>query len=298
MLGELISASLSSFQLCLLHDTGFLPGFLGFFLLAGGAFASHHVRDPTNVPKRAAKAVSAEETTPGGADFRTTHWSLVLRAGQGSSPETEDALEKLCRTYWYPLYVYVRRQGHGPHDAQDLTQEFFARLLRLHSLEAVAPHKGKFRTFLLASLKHFLADAGDAARAVKRSNGQPILSLDDDTAERRYRLEPATGESPEVLYDRRWVLALLEQALDRLREEYAAAGKALHFEQMKAFLEAPPIAGDYDRVAAALGLNSGAVAVAVHRLRQRYRDLVRAEIAQTVASPEELADELRHLFGR
>jgi RNA polymerase sigma factor (sigma-70 family) len=251
-----------------------------------------------NVPNRAAKPVSSEETKLDGADFRTTHWSVVLRAGQDTSREAADALEKLCRTYWYPLYVYVRRQGHGPHDAQDLTQEFFARILRLHSLEAVAPHKGKFRTFLLASLKHFLSDAGDAARAIKRGNGQPVLSLDDDTAERRYRLEPATADSPEVLYDRRWVLALLEQALARLREEYAAGGKTQHFAQMKAFLEGPPVDGDYDRVAAALGLNSGAVAVAVHRMRQRYRDLVRAEIAQTVASPEELADELRHLFGR
>jgi len=251
-----------------------------------------------NLPNRVPDTVAPGEGAPGGPDFRTTHWSLVLRAGRGDSPEAAEALERLCRTYWYPLYVYVRRQGHGPHDAQDLTQEFFARLLRLNSLEAVTPHKGRFRTFLLTSLQHFLADARDAARAVKRGSGQPLLSLDDDTAERRYRLEPATDDSPEVLYDRRWVLALLEQALARLRQEYAAVGKTRHFEQMKAFLEGPPAEGDYDRVAAALGLNSGAVTVAVHRLRQRYRDLVRAEIAQTVAGPEELADELRHLFGR
>jgi RNA polymerase sigma-70 factor (ECF subfamily) len=250
-----------------------------------------------NVPNRAARTVSSGGIASGVADFRTTHWSLVLRAGKDSSSESTDALEKLCRTYWYPLYVYIRRQGHGPHDAQDLTQEFFARLLRLNSLEAVTPHKGKFRTFLLASLKHFLADARDAARAVKRGSGQPLFSLDDVTAEQRYRLEPATEDSPEILYDRRWVLALLEQALARLREEYATTGKIQHFEEMKTFLEGPPADGDYDRVAAALGVNSGAVAVSVHRLRQRYRDLVRAEIAQTVASAEELADELRHLFG-
>ncbi len=266
--------------------------------LPEGAIALYSVCDLMNAPSRSAKTVSSGDTVSEGANFRTTHWSVVLRAGQVSSSEAADALEKLCRTYWYPLYVYVRRQGHGPHDAQDLTQEFFARLLRLNSLESVAPHKGKFRTFLLASLKHYLADARDAAQAAKRGSGQPVLSLDDDTAEQRYRLEPATDDSPEVLYDRRWVLAMLEQALGRLRQEYIAAGKTLQFEQMKAFLEGPPVDGDYDRVAAALGLNSGAVAVAVHRLRQRYRDLVRGEIAQTVASPQELADELRHLFGR
>lgn len=207
-------------------------------------------------------------------------------------------MERLCSAYWFPLYAFVRRSGYSPPDAQDLTQEFFARLLRLNSLAVVAPHKGKFRTFLLASLKHLLSDARDKARAAKRGHGQIVLSLDDHDAEQRYLLEPATDASPEVLFDRRWLLALLEQALTRLGNEYADAGKVAQFEGLKEFLQSPTEDGDYDRVATALGLNPGAVAVAVHRLRQRYRDLVRAEIAQTVSGPEEMEEELRHLFGR
>lgn len=234
----------------------------------------------------------------GGGVFATTHWSVVLQAGAKSSPQAASALEELCRTYWYPIYVYVRRKGHGAHDAEDLTQEFFARLLRLNSLREVGREKGKFRTFLLASLNHFLSDHWDKATAAKRGGGQIVLSLDDQDAEQRYLLEPATDASPEVLFDRRWLLALLEQSLVRLGQEYADAGKAALFEGLKEFLQSPTEDGDYDRVAAALGLNPGAVAVAVHRLRQRYRDLVRAEIAQTVSGPAEMEEELRHLFGR
>jgi DNA-directed RNA polymerase specialized sigma24 family protein len=239
----------------------------------------------------------AQAHSGGIADFRTTHWSLVLCAGHDSSPQSAMALETLCRAYWYPLYVYVRRQGHGPHDAQDLTQEFFARLLRLNSLATVAPHKGRFRTFLLVSLKHFLADAWDAATAAKRGGNKPLVSLDEEGAEERYRLEPASEPTPDVAFERRWVMALLEQALARLLAEYASTGKVRTFELLKTFLETPADDGDYERAGAALGMNPGAVAVAVHRLRQRYRDLVRAEIAQTVSSPEEMEEELRHLFG-
>ena len=162
----------------------------------------------------------------------------------------------------------------------------------------MAPHKGKFRTFLLASLKHFLADAWDASTAAKRGGTRPLISLDEEGAETRYRLEAATDPTPDVAFERRWVMALLEQALARLLDEYAGGGKARTFETLKAFLEAPAADGDYERAGAALGMNPGAVAVAVHRLRQRYRDLVRAEIAQTVASPQEMAEELSHLFGR
>lgn len=233
-----------------------------------------------------------------GADFRTTHWSLVLAAGDDDSSGAVSALEQLCRTYWYPIYVYVRREGHAPHDAQDLTQDFFARLLRLKSLEAVSPHKGKFRTFLLASLKHFLFNAREAAGAAKRGGGQAIISLDALEAEQRFQLEPLNEDSPEVLFDRRWMLTLLKQALAGVQCEYAAAGKAQQFEALKEFLQGPAEEGDYDRAGSALGLNPGAVAVAVHRLRQRYRDRLRVEIAQTVSSPEELADEMRQLFDR
>jgi RNA polymerase sigma factor (sigma-70 family) len=234
----------------------------------------------------------------GGAVFATTQWSVVLQAGAGPSPQAASALEELCRTYWYPIYVYVRREGHAPHDAEDLAQDFFARLLRLKSLEMVAPHKGKFRTFLLASLKHFLADARDTAHAAKRGGGQTVISLDALGAEQRYQLEPVTEDSPEVLFDRRWAHSLLERSLARLREEYRVADKAQPFEQLKQFLQSPATDGEYDRVAAQLDLSPGAVAVAVHRLRQRYRDLVRAEIAHTVTGHAELAEELRHLFGR
>ncbi len=239
-----------------------------------------------------------EPLSPAPGVFATTHWSVVARAGLDGCPEAEQALEALCRAYWYPIYVFVRRDGYSPPDAEDLTQEFFARLLRLKSLASVAPHKGKFRTFLLASLKHLLSDARDKARAAKRGHGQIVLSLDDQDAEQRYLLEPATDASPEVLFDRRWLLALIEQALTRLGNEYADAGKVAQFEGLKEFLQSPAEDGDYDRVAAVPGLNPGAVAVAVHRLRQRYRDLVRAEIAQTVSGPAEMAEELRHLFGR
>jgi RNA polymerase sigma factor (sigma-70 family) len=233
----------------------------------------------------------------GSADFRTTHWSQVLAAGQGGTSGHASALDQLCRTYWYPIYVYVRREGHAAHDAQDLTQDFFARLLRLNSLEAVAPHKGRFRTFLLASLKHFLADARDAARSLKRGGSQPTVPLDALEAEQRYQLEPVTADTPDVLFDRRWALALLEQSLARLRLEYQTPDKTRQFEQLKEFLQNPSADGDYDRVAARLQLTPGAVAVAVHRLRQRYRDLVRTEIAHTVTNREELAEELRHFFG-
>jgi RNA polymerase sigma-70 factor (ECF subfamily) len=231
------------------------------------------------------------------ADFRTTHWSQVLEASNQTSPSAAAALEKLCRTYWYPIYVYVRRQGHAPHDAEDLTQEFFARLLRLNSLDGVAPQKGKFRTFLLVSLKHFLADAWDAATAAKRGGAHTILSLDDDTAEEHCQIESVADVPPDVAFERRWVLTLLEQALAALRAEYVSAGKARQFERMKGFLGNPAEDGEYDRAAAELGMSSGAVAVAVHRLRQRYRDLVRAEIAQTVTGAQEMEEELRHLFG-
>jgi RNA polymerase sigma factor (sigma-70 family) len=241
---------------------------------------------------------NASPATAQAADFRTTHWSQVLEAGQRTSPNAEAALEQLCRAYWYPIYVYVRRQGHAPHDAEDLTQEFFARLLRLRSLKEIAPHKGKFRTFLLAALHHFLADAWDAAKAEKRGGSHRIVSLDDETAEARYQSEPSGDVAPDVAFERRWLLALLEQALARLRAEHAAAGKIQQFEQMKGFLGNPAEEGEYNQTAKQLGMNSGAVAVAVHRLRQRYRDLVRAEILNTVASPKEMEEELRHLFGR
>lgn len=189
------------------------------------------------VPRKRLADPGSSPSTRCPADFRTTHWSLFLRAGHSGSADSEVALEGLCRTYWYPIYAFTRRQGHGPHDAQDLTQAFFARLLRLGSLGEVAPQKGRFRTFLLASLRHFLLNHHDAACAAKRGGGQPLISLNAQTAEERYRLEPVTNVTPEALYDRRSTLLLFRQALDGVREEYAAAGKAPLFEGLKEFLQ-------------------------------------------------------------
>lgn len=242
--------------------------------------------------------VSDPTSAQGRANFQTTLWNLVLEAGEGGSPDANAALEKLCRLYWHPIYVYIRRHGHGPHDAQDLTQEFFARLLRRKSLGSVSPHKGRFRSFLLASLKNFLADARDAASARKRGGDYVILSLDCEAPREEAQIESTPGESPDAAYDRRWVLTLLEEALATLRKEHALANKAGQFDRLKGFLSNRAEEGDYEAAARELEMTSGAVAVAVHRLRQRYRDLVRAEIARTVNSAQEMDEELRHLFGR
>jgi RNA polymerase sigma-70 factor (ECF subfamily) len=219
----------------------------------------------------------------------------VLAAAKPEAPEAAAALESLCRTYWYPLYAYVRREGHNPADAQDLTQEFFACLLARNSLLRVAPEKGKFRSFLLASMRYFLSDQRDRARAEKRGGGAEVLSLDAQEAEERYRLEPVDRLDAEKIYERRWAMTLLEQALIRLRDESAAAGKAELFERLRRF-----VAGDSDaawgEAAAELGLSEGAMKAAVHRLRARYRALLRDEIARTVADPTEIEAEVRYLM--
>ncbi len=225
-----------------------------------------------------------------------THWSVVLAAGQQSSPQSANALEQLCRTYWYPLYAYVRRRGVGPDDAQDLTQEFFARMLQQGWLAKASPLKGKFRAFLLTALNHFLANEYRRAQAAKRGGGQKPLSIDQD-AESRYRLEPVCNLTPEKLYERNWALKLFAQALARLREQYSATGKAPVYGELKQFLSAEPKPGDYAQIAQKLGMSEAGVATAVHRLRQRYTELVRAEIAHTVSTREELEEELRSLLA-
>ena len=238
----------------------------------------------------------ARASTPGAArDFATTHWSLVLHA-RGDSSGAPTALAQLCESYWYPLYAFVRRQGHGPHDAQDLTQEFFARLLEKGWLNAVERERGRFRSFLLAAMKHFLANEWDRVHAQKRGGMTTLFRLDDDSAEARYRHEPANpNATAEQLYDRRWALTLLDQVLAGLREEMTAAGKLPHFDALKFCLTGEKCA--YVTVGATLGMSEGAVKVAVHRLRERYRDLIRATIAETVSTPEEVEDELRHLLA-
>ena len=229
--------------------------------------------------------------------FVTTHWSLVVSAGRNDTPNARNALEKLCRAYWFPIYAFVRRQGHDPHDAQDLTQEFFMRLLGKKQLAVVDPAKGRFRSFLLASLKHFLANEWDKTRAQKRGGGQILIPIDVATAETSCGIEPADGLTAEKVFERRWALTLLDQVLRRLRADYVRDGKENLFEQLKPTLTEASRSVRYAEIATRLGTNEGAVKVAVHRLRQRYREVLRAEIADTVASPGEVEDEIRNLFA-
>jgi RNA polymerase sigma-70 factor (ECF subfamily) len=226
-------------------------------------------------------------------NFPTTLWTLVLHAGRDESVQAQAALAQLCQAYWYPLYSFVRRRGYAPHDAQDLTQAFFAQLLEKRGLEGVAPELGRFRTFLLASLKHFLANDWDRAHARKRGGGKTILSL-DERAESRYQLEPSHNLTPERHFERQWAMTLLEQVLDALRDEYHAEGKGDLFEELKAVMVGQP--RTYADIAARLRRSEGAIKVAVHRLRHRYRELMRARIAETVGAGE-VEDELRHLLA-
>ena len=229
--------------------------------------------------------------------FATTHWSVVVQAGAEPSSVGTAALEKLCRTYWYPLFAFLLRKGHREADAQDLTQQFFTRLLESKSLRTVDARKGKFRTFLLASLGHFLSNERDFANAAKRGGGRPILSLEAMATEEWQRFEPATALSPDKLYDQRWAMTLLTNAVTRLRAEMVAAGKLSQFEVLKTFLTNESAPGEYAQAAQRLEVSSQSVAVSVHRLRQRYRELVRAGVADTVSSPLEVEEEMRHLFA-
>lgn len=238
-----------------------------------------------------------DTTGPVARPFQPTRWSVVLAAAQGESPQAQAALATLCQTYWYPLYAYVRRRGHGPEDAQDLTQEFFARLLAKKYLAHLQREGGKFRSFLLTALQRFLANEWDRGRAAKRGGGHTTLSLDAEAAESRYRLEPSHELTPEKIYEQRWAQALLEQVLARLRADYAAAGKAALFEELSASLSQPRGAVPYADIAARLHSTEAAVKMAVQRLRARYRALLRAEIRETVARPEDVDEELRSLFA-
>jgi RNA polymerase sigma factor (sigma-70 family) len=229
--------------------------------------------------------------------FATTHWSLVLAAGNRDSPQSRDALAALCATYWYPLYVFIRRQGYDASQAEDLTQEFFARLLEKDFLGVVDPEKGKFRSFLRACVRHFLANEQDKPRAQKRGGGRPLHSLDFPNAEQRYRLEPCDVLTPGRLYDCQWALTLLDQVLARLHDEWHQNGRDRLFESVKMFLTGEDRTSSYEQVARALGMRAGAVKVAVHRLRGGYRELIREEIARIVDDPAEVDDEIRNLFA-
>jgi RNA polymerase sigma factor (sigma-70 family) len=237
----------------------------------------------------------AEFKLKGAAAFATTRWSVILAASRSDPDAQAGALEQLCRTYWYPLYAYIRRRGYTPHDAEDLTQEFFSRLLSKEWLLGIEPYISRFRSFLLTALNRFLANEYDRTRAAKRGGGQRALSLDILQAETRYLQEPSTHESPERIYERRWALTVLDRALSRLRDETETTGKSRLFQLLNPFLSQEPEDGQYASIAAELKISPGAVGVSVHRIRHRYRELVRAEIAETVAREEEIEAEMRHL---
>lgn len=233
----------------------------------------------------------------GNASFATTHWSLIIAASQSPSPQARAALEELCGNYWYAVYAFVRRRGKQADDARDLTQEFFARLLEKEYLEAADRERGRFRTFLLTAVARFLNNEYERACAQKRGGGQAALSLDFERGEERYRHEPADPWTAEKIFDRRWALTLLDQAVMKLKQDYAAAGKGLLFDELKIFLTGESGAPVYEDSAARLGTSPGAVKVAVHRLRQKYRDALRQEIAQTVAAEEDIDSELHVLLA-
>lgn len=232
-------------------------------------------------------------TLPGAPQFPATRWTLVVAAGNPQRKEARDALVSLCESYWYPLYAYLRRCGHPADQAQDFTQEFFVRILEGRYLHRADPEKGRFRSFILTSLKFFVADMQDRDRAQKRGGGA-VVPFEFSSGEERYQREPAHDETPERIFERRWALSVIARVLDKLRDEYIQHGRLEHFEWLKVFLlgqsDAP-----YAALARDMNMSEGALKVAVHRLRKRYRDLFRQEIADTVADPAEVEPELRYL---
>ncbi|MGD1096966.1 MAG: sigma factor [Bryobacteraceae bacterium] len=232
-------------------------------------------------------------TLPGSSQFPTTRWTLVIAAGDPRRKEAQSALASLCENYWYPLYAYLRRRGYQADPAQDLTQEFFTRMLEGRYLDRADPEKGRFRSFLLTSLKFFVADEEDQHRALKRGGGA-VLPLEFSSGEERYQREPSHDETPERIFERRWALALIDRVVEKLRDEFVQHGHAEHFERLKGFLlgqsDAP-----YAVLAREMNMSEGALKVAIHRLRKRYRELFRQEIADTVADPAEVESELRYL---
>ena len=232
-------------------------------------------------------------TLPGRSGFPTTRWTLVVAAGNPDRTEARSALVSLCENYWYPLYAYLRRRGYPADQAQDLTQEFFVRVLEGRYLDRADPDRGRFRSFLMSSLKFFVADEEDRNRAHKRGGGA-LVPLEFPSGEERYQREPAHDETPERIFERRWALSVLDQVVERLRSEFVQHGRPEHFEQLKVFLlgqsDAP-----YAALAREMNTSEGALKVAIHRLRKRYRELFRQEIADTVVDPADVESELRHL---
>lgn len=229
--------------------------------------------------------------------FVTTHWSVVLTAGRSDTTRARDALASLCRTYWYPLYIYVRRRGHSAHDSQDLTQEFFAQLLGRQSLASANPQRGRFRSFILTAMNNFLVTEWNKTRAKKRGGGGQVLSLDMAAAEERFDLEPADDSTPDKIFEKQWALTLLNEVLGRLEVEYRREGKIELFAALKQTLLGARESQPYAELATKLDMNEGAIKVAVHRLRRRYRELIRAEIAGTLDRSQDIEEEMRYLFN-
>jgi RNA polymerase sigma-70 factor (ECF subfamily) len=229
--------------------------------------------------------------------FATTHWSVVLAAGKNSSPEQKQALETLCQSYWFPLYAYLRRRGCDRHQAEDVAQAFFAHILEKQGLRTADPQYGRFRSFLLVRLKGFLSDERDRAQAKKRGGGQKIISLGIQNAESQYALEPSIQLSPEMLFEKSWALKVLDRTMDRLEADMAESGKQEQFEHLKVYLTTDKDAIPYEAMATELSMTEGSVRVAVHRLRKRYRNFLRDEVAQTVSDGDQIDEEIGHLFS-
>jgi RNA polymerase sigma factor (sigma-70 family) len=228
--------------------------------------------------------------------FATTHWSVVHAAGRKSSAKSRQALEALCQAYWYPLYAFARRRGSDRYEAQDLTQAFFAELLEKDYVSEATPERGRFRAFLLTAFKHFLSKERDKAKAQKRGGGRSPISLDFDAGDSRYRIEPTTDLTPEQVFDRQWAMTLLTRIMDDLAAEYTGAGKAYHFKLLKGFIIGEHSSTTYREVAEELGTTQAAAKMAAHRMRRRYRELLREEILQTVTGPDEVNEEIQNLF--
>jgi len=241
-------------------------------------------------------SAAAGQNPPGVDAFTTTHWSVVL-AAQGKSPAAREALEKLCRTYWRPLYAFVRQRGYKHEEAEDLTQGFFALLLQRRDFDSLRAEKGRLRSYLLVSLKHFLADERERAMALKRGKGQPVIPLDDLRGHAETYIEPADSLTADRIYERRWALTLLEHVFQQLGDEYRNAGKGVLFDWLKQLLPDEPGTLSQAEIAAKMGMTENAINQAFYRFRQRYQFLLREEIAHTVAMPKDVEDELRHLIS-
>lgn len=239
---------------------------------------------------------SSGQTELFGKNFQTTHWSVVLRGGDVLSEEGRLALEKLCRMYWFPIYAFIRKRGYSPEQAQDLTQGFFATFLEKNQIAKAARERGRFRCFLMSSVENFLYNEHDRARAQKRGGGQELISLDEQDAEARYLSEPGTEPDPAKTFEQRWAATLLNTVLTRLQEEFSATGRRDLFEALQAHLWGDSESVPYPQLAEQFGLSLANIKTTAHRLRLRYRELLRAEIANTVALPSDVDDEIRHLM--